>query len=144
VAIKSFDTAIYELFNGMSDAYIFKSLPGTGAFLAPMLLVAMGENRDRFESAAEVQTYSGIALVTERSGKKSWVHWRWQCSKFLRQSFIEWSEKSVSQSLWASLYYNQLRAIGKSHNAAVRALAFKWIRILYKCWKSNNPYCETK
>jgi hypothetical protein len=61
--------------------------------LAPRLLVAMGENRDRFESAAEVQTYSGVAPVTERSGKKSWVHWRWQCSKFLRQSFIEWSEQ---------------------------------------------------
>jgi hypothetical protein len=125
VAIKSFDSAIYELFNGMSDAPIFKSLPGTGPRLAPRLLVAMGENRDRFESAAEVQTYSGVATVTERSGKKSWVHWWWQCSKFLRQSFIEWSEKSVSQSFWASLYYNQQRAKGKSHNAAVRGLAFK-------------------
>lgn len=61
--------------------------------LGPRLLVAMGENRDRFESAAEVQTYSGVAPVTERSGKKSWVHWRWQCSKFSRQSFIEWSEQ---------------------------------------------------
>jgi transposase len=88
VAIKSFDSAIYELFNGMSDAPIFKSLPGTGPCLAPRLLVAMGKNRDRFESAAEVQTYSGVAPVTERSSKKSWVHWRWQCSKFLRQSFI--------------------------------------------------------
>ena len=143
VAIKSFDVAIYELFNGMSDAPIFKSLPGTGPCLAPRLLVAMGENRDRFESAAEVQTYSGVATVTERSGKKSWVHWWWQCSKFLRQSFIEWSEKSVSQSFWASLYYNQQRAKGKSHNAAVRALAFKWIRILFKCWKSHKPFCES-
>jgi hypothetical protein len=37
-----------------------------------------------------------------------------------------------------SLYHNQQRAEGKSHNAAVRDLAFKWIRILFKYWKSNN------
>tara|TARA_R110002049_G_scaffold210502_1_gene381367 strand:- start:5530 stop:5775 length:246 start_codon:yes stop_codon:yes gene_type:complete len=74
--------------------------------------------------------YARIAPVTERSGKKCWVHWRWQCSKFLRQSFIEWSEKSVPRSFWAGLYYNQQRAKGSSHQAAVKSLAFKW-----------NAYC---
>jgi hypothetical protein len=39
-------------------------------------------------------------------------------------------------------YYNQQRAKGKSRNIAVRALAFKWIRILFRCWKSRTPYQE--
>ena len=26
---------------------------------------------------------------------------------------------------------------------AVRALAFKWIRILYRCWQTRTPYNET-
>jgi hypothetical protein len=27
---------------------------------------------------------------------------------------------------------------------AVRALAFKWVRILYKCWETKTPYDESK
>jgi hypothetical protein len=30
-----------------------------------------------------------------------------------------------------------------SHNAAIRALAFKWLRILFRCWKNRVPYDET-
>ncbi|WP_019030133.1 transposase, partial [Colwellia piezophila] len=92
----------------------------------------------------EVQMYAGIAPVTQRSGQKSWVHWRWQCSKFLRQSFIEWSAKTVYSSYWAGLYYAQQRQKGNSHQSAVRALSFKWIRILFRCWKSRTPYSESK
>jgi hypothetical protein len=29
---------------------------------------------------------------------------------------------------------------GKAHQAAVRALAFKWIRILSRCWQERTPY----
>jgi hypothetical protein len=29
---------------------------------------------------------------------------------------------------------------GKKHAAILRALAFKWIRILWKCWKDRRPY----
>ena len=31
---------------------------------------------------------------------------------------------------------------GKSHHMAVRALAFKWMRILYRCWKHREIYRE--
>jgi len=143
-AIRKFDVEIEGIYKDMPDAELFSSLPGTGPCLAPRLLVAMGESRDRFKDAAEIQMYAGIAPVTERSGKKCWVHWRWQCSKFLRQSFIEWSEQSISRSFWAGLYYNQQREKGNSHQAAVRSLAFKWIRILFKCWKSKVLYSESK
>ena len=54
----------------MPDTGLFSSLPGTAPCLAPRLLVAMGENRDRFKDAAEIQRCAGIAPVTERSGKK--------------------------------------------------------------------------
>jgi hypothetical protein len=36
------------------------------------------------------------------------------------------------------------KAKGKSHQAAVRALAYKWIRIIYRCWQTNKPYNEVK
>ncbi len=141
--IRIYDKQISQLFNSMPDAELFNSLPGTGLCLAPRLLAALGEDRSRFNSAQEIQNYAGLSPVTERSGQKSWVHWRWQCSKFVRQSFIEWSAKSVKQSYWAGLYYEQQRAKGKSHQSAVRALAYKWVRIVYRCWKTRTPYDES-
>ena len=121
-----------------------QSLPGAGAALAPRLLAALGSQRDRYASAEEVQKYSGIAPVTERSGKKKWVHFRWACPKFLRQSFHEWAEHSIAQSLWARAYYQQLRDRGKEHHAAVRALAFKWIRSVFRCWQDRAAYDENR
>jgi hypothetical protein len=78
--------------------------------------------------------------VTERSGKKSWVHWRLQCPKFLRHTFVEWAAESLRHSFWAQVSSQQQRDTGKAHQAAVRALAFTWIRILYRCWQERTPY----
>ena len=142
--IRVFDKAIYELFHKMPDAQLFESLPGTGPCLAPRLLAAIGEDRSRFNSALEIQNYAGLSPVTERSGQSHWVHWRWQCAKFVRQSFIEWAAKSVHQSYWAGLYYAKQKAKGKSHQQAVRALAYKWVRIVYRCWKTKTLYDESK
>ncbi len=105
---------------------------------------ALGSQRDRYASAEEVQKYSGIAPVTERSGKKKWIHFRWACPKFLRQSFHEWAGHSIAQSVWARAYYQQQRQRGKDHHAAVRALAFKWIRIVFRCWQDGAVYDENR
>jgi hypothetical protein len=40
------------------------------------------------------------------------------------------------------VYYQQQRDKGKAPQAAVRALACKWIRILYRCWQERTPYDE--
>ncbi len=118
--------------------------PGMGSCMGPRMLAALGDNRNRFNSAEEIQNYAGIALVTERSGQKSWVHWRWQCAKFVRQTFVEWAAKTVKSSYWAKLYYQGQREKGKSHQSAIRVLAFKWIRIIYHCWKTRTYYDEAK
>jgi transposase len=143
-AIERYDATIAALAPLHPDYALFSVLPGAGQALAPRLLVAFGEHRDRFGSAAEVQMYVGVAPVTERSGKKCWIHWRLRCPTFLRQSFVEWAGKTISSSYWAGAYYRQQRAKGSDHQSAVRALAFKWIRILYRCWKTRTPYDETK
>ncbi len=33
---------------------------------------------------------------------------------------------------------------GYRHHAAVRSLAFKWIRILFRCWKNGEIYDEDR
>ena len=78
--------------------------------------------------------------MTARIGTKSWVHWRLQCPKFLRQTFVEWAAASIRHAFWAQVYYQQQRDKGKTHQAAVRTLAFTWIRMLYRCWQTRTPY----
>lgn len=141
-AIKRFDIQIESVAKQHDDYALFTALPGAGPSLAPRLLVAFGEQRERYKSAAEVQKYSGVAPVTERSGKKHWVHWRWQCPTFMRQTFVEWAAQTINKSYWAGEYYRQQREKGSTYQAAVRALAFKWIRILYRCWQTRTPYDE--
>jgi hypothetical protein len=126
------------------DFFISESLPGGGAALAPRLLAAFGSQRERYANAEEVQAYTGIAPVTERSGKKKWAHFRWACPKFLRQSFHAWAGHSVAHSNWVRSYYQQQRERGKGHHAAVRGLAFKWIRIVFRCWTDRAVYDESK
>ena len=141
-AIERFDAEIATVSESLPDYSLFRALPGAGASLAPRLLAAFGEQRERYQSAAEIQRYTGIAPVTESSGKKRWVHWRLQCPTFVRQTFVEWAGATIPRSFWAAAYYRQQRDKGCSHQAAVRALAFKWIRILYRCWQSRTPYDE--
>ena len=125
--IANLDRKIEEAVGAHPDFFIFKSLPAAGAALAPRLLAALGSQRDRYDSADEVQKHSGIAPVTETSGKKKWVHFRWACAKFVRQSFHEWAGHTIMYSVWARAYYKQQRERGNDHHAAVQALAFKWI-----------------
>ena len=91
-----------------------------------------------------LQKYVGVAPVTERSGNKSWVHWRFACPTFQRQTFIEWVGQTVPRFFWAKAFYQSYRERGGSHQAALRALAFKWIRILHRCWVDRKPYDEAR
>jgi transposase len=138
------DTEISQRCQQLPDYQLFAPLPGAGEVFASRLLAAFGEQRDRFADAAAFQKYTGIAPVTERSGNKHWVHWRWACPKFLRQTFVEWAASSIPHSFWARAFYQSHKARGASHNATIRALAFKWIRILFRCWVDRTPYNESR
>jgi transposase len=143
-SIDRYEKEIARRFAGQDDAHLFESLPGAGEHLVPRLLVAFGTDRDRFDRATEIQQLTGIAPVTERSGKRTWVHWRWSASTFVRQSFHEFARLSIHHSEWARAYYELQRQRGKGHHAALRALAFKWLRILFRCWKDRVPYDEAR
>jgi transposase len=126
------------------DADLFATLPGAGPHLAPRLLVAFGSDRSRFTSAQAFMSDVGIAPVKEESGKKRWVHWRWSCPIFLRQTLVEWVNQSRRFSPWAQAFYQQQKRAGKSHQKAIRALAYKWGRILWRCWQNREAYDEQK
>lgn len=143
-SLQEFEKAIAVIYDPHEDAVIFNSFPGAGEQLAPRLLVAFGADRGRYSKAQELAQLAGVAPVTEASGKKSWVHWRWFCPKFMRQTFVEWADQSRRKSFWAKAFYEQQKREGKTHQMAIRALAFKWIRILFRCWQDRKPYDEAK
>ena len=140
--IKHYEKQIADVFAEHPDRQIFASLPGAGPVLAPRLLASLGSERERFDSASNLQRYTGIAPVTKQSGKMHYVHRRYLCPKFERQSFHEYAKESVLWSRWAAAYYLSQRSKGKPHHTAVRALAFKWQRIIWRCWQSRTPYKE--
>ena len=134
------DEAIATAFDIHPDAHIFRSLPGAGAALAPRLCVLFGADRDRWSNASELQKYYGIAPVTERSGRQKYVHWRWSAPVFARQSLVEWAGQSIKWCEWAKAYYLQQKERKNRHSSILRSLAFKWLRILWRCWRDSKTY----
>ena len=140
--IADYDRQIAVAYAAHPDHAIFASLPGAGPVLGPRLLASMGSQRERFDAAADLQQYSGIAPVTKRSGGSCYIHRRYLCPKFHKQSFHEFAKESILWSRWAAAYYLQQRIKGCPHHTAVRALAYKWQRVIWRCWQNRTPYQE--
>ncbi len=141
-AIDEFDEKLRQAVAVHPDQALFRTLPGAGDALVPRLIAAFGSDRSRYKSAEELQRYSGIAPVTRKSGNSWLVLKRKGCPKFLRQTFHEFADHARKWSRWAKAFYEMKRDAGFKHNAAVRALAYKWIRIIYHLWSTNTLYDE--
>jgi len=143
-AIDEYDAFIEAALATHEDRDIFASLPGAAKLTQSRMIAAMGTQRDRFKDAKSFQSCSGIAPVTKQSGKSRFVHHRWACSKFTKQTFHEYAGLSIGFSVWAKAYYRMQLSKGKSPNMAKRALAYKWQRIIYRCWQERVPYDEAR
>lgn len=142
-AIQDYDKRIDTAVSAHPETHLFRTLPGAGAAMLPRIVAAFGTQRYRFDSATDLASYCGIAPVTQQSGRSCVIRFRRSCPKFLRQTFQEYAQHSLARSVWARAYYESQLARNKRHQAIVRALAFKWIRILFRCWKDRVPYDES-
>jgi transposase len=134
--------ALNTLFAQHPDQAIFASLPGTGAFLAPALLAKLGDDRERFPSAANLQALAGTCPVTMASGKRKRVAFRHACDHEFRQIAQQWARCSLRNSVWAVAYWQQIRPRCASEHDAYRRLANRWLAVLWKLWQSRQPYDE--
>jgi transposase len=133
---------IEALFAEHPDHDVFGSLPGAGAKLAPRLLSELGDDRTRFGTHEGLQCYGGSAPVTRQSGRNRWVSFRRACNKHLRHALHLWADRSRRQCAWAQSYYQRKRDQGHSHAAALRCLAQRWTKILWKMWQTGACYDE--
>jgi transposase len=144
-ALGKYEARIAELLKHHEDAAIYASVPGAGKAMEPRLAAVLGTDRTRWDSEREILTLHGVAPVTERSGKtKHFVRFRWACHTFSRQTWVEFADHSRKQCAWAKAFYLMKKEKGIGHHAILRALAYKWVRILFRCWKSRTPYDEAK
>lgn len=141
-SVKEYERRIDNIYAGHEKAPLFSGLPGAGKKLAPRLLASFCLIDP--ENASQMQTRVGIAPIRVQSGQSMKTFMRQRCPKFLRQSFQEFAGCSVKSSAWAKAFYDhQTKVMRKDAQAAKRALAFKWIRVLYACWSQNRPYDES-
>ena len=138
--IKDFDHQIAQAYLAHPDHAVFASFPGAGPVLGSRLLTSLGSQRERYPHSTHLQRYTGVAPVTKKSGGSCYIHRRYLCPKFHRQSFHEYAKESILWCRWAAAYYLQQRERGAPHHTAVRALAYKWQRIIWKCWQTHTSY----
>ncbi len=105
----------------------------------------MGESGDdptRYVNAKARKNYAGNAPVTKRSGKWKMVSRRLARNRLLADASFLWANSALSTSPGARRYYDQLRARGKTHNQASRALANRLVGILHGCLRRRCLYDE--
>jgi transposase len=133
---------ISDHFEGLPEADWARSLPGAGPNLAPSLLACLGRDPNRFADVAEARALMGTAAVTKASGKSRVVIFRRGCWKFARRTLQLFADQSRRYCLWAAELYDQQRAAGHGHHAALRALAHKWLKIILAMRRTGTPYNE--
>ena len=149
--IEAYEKRIKELFRTHPDAPVFSGIPGAGDALSPRLLCAFGTDRARFEMPRNMTQWNGSAPVTISSGQdkrsgqpKRVVTWRWGAPTFIRQTFVEFAKHSTRNCDWAKAFYQIKEEEGQPCQTILRALALKWTRILFRCWKNGESYDEQK
>jgi transposase len=131
---------INELFAKHPDRDLFGSLPGAGEKIAPRLLAELGADREVFSDPEALQCYAGAAPVTRQSGRSRFVVIRRACNMGFRATLHLWADRSRVKAPWAEAYYQHKRQQGHGHASALRCLAMRWLKILWKMWTEHRTY----
>jgi transposase len=143
-SIAQYDERIKVVFACHAKAQVFASFPGVGPVFGPRLAAAFGTSLANFPDPYSMLCWSGVGPVQIQSGKTKVINWRWARPKFLHQTFVEYARTSVLFCPWAKEFFKSRTEKGWGKFRIYRALAFKWIRILWRCWNDNVRYDEAK
>ena len=143
--LAEFDDAIAAAVAEHPDTAIFASFPGVGPTLTAVLLAEIGEDRARYPSPDVLLAEAGLAPVTRASGRSRSVRFRYAANTRLREATMWWAFNSIKTSPWAHQAFREARdQRGQRYHRALRGLAARWTRILWRCWTDATPYDPTK
>ncbi len=114
--------------------------------------VTAGEDRSRCASPEILLAEAGLAPVTRASGRSRTVRFRYagrsRTVRFryaangrLREACMWWAFNSMKDSEWAAGAFRTARdERGQRYHRALRGLASRWMRVLWRCWQDGVPY----
>jgi transposase len=142
--IQTLEAHLEQLLDQHTDAALFRSLPRVGTVLAAGLIGELGDCREKFEDASALQALAGTAPVTKQSGSSKQVFFRYACNKPLRALLQQFARQSARQdgSSWARGYISNQLERGHSNSRAYRALANRWLVIIFRMWQDGRLYDE--
>lgn len=138
------DQEIEAQFSRLADAKTFTSPPGAGPVLGPALFAIFGDNRAAWRDWREVAQACGTVPVTRSSGRSRCVVMRRHCDRRARRTLHLFAGCSRRSCAWAQEFYARQRRQGKGHGTALRNLAAKWVRILFRMWVEGEIYDEAE
>lgn len=138
--LAEFDRIIDTVLARHPDEDLFRSFPGVATILAATLLAEIGEDRARYPAPEVLLAEAGLAPVTRSSGRTVRVRFRYAANASMREAFMWWAYNSIKVSPWARTAYDAAKGGGQHHYRAVRGLAARWARVLWRCWQDRTTY----
>jgi transposase len=140
--IKTMEEQVEAHFGQHPDAEVYLSQPGLGVVLGARVLAEFGDSKNRYVDARARKNYAGTSPITRQSGKKKVVQARYVHNDRLVDTLGLQAFSALRASPGARGYYDQLRARGVGHRAALRQLGNRLVGILHGCLKTATPYDE--
>jgi transposase len=141
-SIADLETAMTGEFTRHDYATTLRAAPGLGPILAARVLGEVGDDPQRFLTAQSLRAFAGTAPITRASGKMRIVKSRHVRNKRLGDACHWWAFAAITKSAGARVHYDRRRAVGDTHNAALRNLANKLLGRLWWCLANNQPWDE--
>ncbi len=142
-AVDEYRKVVMDFFASLPAAEWATTVPASQGTLVPTIWAELGDALGRWRSWQHLQGHSGVVPVTRSSGKTQSIAFRFACNLHLRRALQQFAFCSLKSSEWARAYYDRQRAHGRRHQAALRALAAKWVKIIFVLWQRQIPYDET-
>ena len=140
--IEMLEQQVSASFRRHQSAGIYLSQPGLGTVLAARVLGEFGDDPHRYATAKGRKNYASTSPITRASGKKTVALARYARNDRLADAIHRWAFCTLTASPGARAYYDELRARGKTHNAALRQLGNRLVGILHGCLESGTRYDE--
>ena len=140
--ITTMEEQVKACFGPARDAEIYLSQPGLGQILAARVLGEFGDDEHRYATAKNRKNYAGTSPITRASGKKKTVLARYIHNNRLVDALHQQAFCALTASPGARAYYDELRARGMGHHAALRQLSNRLVGILHGCLKTGTLYDE--
>jgi len=142
--IAAYDQLIADKYSLHPARPLIQTLPGAGAALEPRLAALLSADPTRYQNHLELATLTGIAPMRRQSGKTQIVRRRRARPRFAHQTLVEFAKSSIGQCPWAAQFCHHKQQQGWKYYRIIRALAYKWIRIIHALQRTGQPYDEAK